>query len=89
MLQHSQKKTLLFFKTLIFQTIHFILTSFVLLFIGFYRLIMKPLFLGGGCRFQLTCSAYTLKVLKRFDLKKGLLLAGRRLSRCHYFNLKG
>ena len=47
-----------------------------------YRLVLSPL-LPPSCRFQPTCSAYALEALSRHGPVKGLLLAIRRLSRCH------
>ena len=50
--------------------------------IRLYVLVISP-WLGANCRFQPTCSAYTLKALERHGVLKGLFLGLRRLSKCH------
>ena len=47
-----------------------------------YRLVASP-WVGHGCRFQPTCSAYALETLERHGAIKGLWLTLRRISRCH------
>ncbi len=47
-----------------------------------YRLILSP-WVGHGCRFQPTCSAYALEALEKHGAIKGTLLAARRVGRCH------
>lgn len=47
-----------------------------------YRLLLSP-WLGSGCRFEPTCSAYALGALERHGALAGSYLAGRRLLRCH------
>lgn len=47
-----------------------------------YRLLLKP-WLGQSCRFEPTCSAYTLEALQRYGASGGVLLGGWRLLRCH------
>lgn len=47
-----------------------------------YRLIASP-WVGHGCRFQPTCSAYALEALERHGAIKGSWLAMRRIGRCH------
>ena len=50
--------------------------------IRFYRLVFSP-WVGHGCRFQPTCSAYALEALRKHGGIKGGWLTIRRLSRCH------
>ena len=47
-----------------------------------YRLLLKP-WLGNACRFEPTCSAYTLEALQRHGALGGSALGAWRLLRCH------
>jgi putative membrane protein insertion efficiency factor len=47
-----------------------------------YRLVLSP-YVGHGCRYQPTCSAYALDALARHGAGKGGWLALRRIGRCH------
>ncbi|MEH7830132.1 membrane protein insertion efficiency factor YidD [Gemmobacter denitrificans] len=47
-----------------------------------YRLLFSP-WVGHGCRFQPTCSAYALEALERHGAIRGSWLAGHRICRCH------
>jgi uncharacterized protein len=47
-----------------------------------YRLLLKP-WLGNACRFEPTCSQYTLDALQRHGAAGGTVLAAARLLRCH------
>lgn len=46
-----------------------------------YRLLLKP-WLGNACRFEPTCSAYTLDALQQHGAAAGTYLAARRIVRC-------
>jgi uncharacterized protein len=48
----------------------------------FYRRFLSPL-TPPSCRFQPTCSAYALEALQAHGPVRGLLLAARRIARCH------
>ncbi|MDG1023655.1 MAG: membrane protein insertion efficiency factor YidD [Flavobacteriaceae bacterium] len=54
---------------------------FVLLIKG-YQSFISPL-LPPSCRYQPTCSQYTLESLKRYGLLKGGILGIKRISKCH------
>jgi uncharacterized protein len=47
-----------------------------------YRLFLSP-WVGHGCRFQPTCSAYALEALELHGAVKGGWLTLRRIARCH------
>lgn len=47
-----------------------------------YRLFLSPA-LGSSCRFEPTCSAYSLQALQTHGAAKGSYLTLRRLGRCH------
>ncbi|MDE2145943.1 MAG: membrane protein insertion efficiency factor YidD [Burkholderiales bacterium] len=47
-----------------------------------YRLLLKP-WLGNACRFEPTCSAYTLQALQQHGALGGSWLGASRLLRCH------
>jgi len=47
-----------------------------------YRLLLSP-WLGSGCRFEPTCSAYALEALQRHGALTGSRLTLNRLARCH------
>jgi putative membrane protein insertion efficiency factor len=47
-----------------------------------YRYMLSPM-LPRACRFEPSCSAYTLEALSLHGPFKGSWLALRRLSRCH------
>jgi putative membrane protein insertion efficiency factor len=45
--------------------------------------------LGGGCRHVPSCSEYALEAVDRHGAFRGLVLAARRLLRCHPFGSSG
>lgn len=47
-----------------------------------YRLLLSP-WLGSSCRFEPTCSAYSLQALQQHGAAKGSYLTVHRLLRCH------
>ena len=47
-----------------------------------YRLLLSP-WVGSACRFEPTCSAYSLQALQTHGAAKGSYLTLRRLVRCH------
>ena len=56
--------------------------------IRFYRRFLSPL-TPPSCRFHPTCSAYALEAIAAHGPWRGLLLALRRLARCHPISLLG
>ncbi|NMM76683.1 membrane protein insertion efficiency factor YidD [Acidovorax sp. SRB_14] len=47
-----------------------------------YRLLLSP-WLGSACRFEPTCSAYSLQALEQHGAATGAWLTLARLARCH------
>ncbi len=47
-----------------------------------YRLLLSP-WLGSSCRFEPTCSAYSLEALDRHGAAAGTYLTVARIVRCH------
>jgi len=47
-----------------------------------YRLLLSP-WLGSSCRFEPTCSAYSLQALQNHGAAAGSYLTLARLTRCH------
>ena len=53
-----------------------------------YKALISPL-LPAACRFHPTCSVYAVEALERHGLARGLLLAVKRIARCHPFTAGG
>ena len=49
-----------------------------------YRLVLSP-WLGNSCRFEPTCSAYSLQALEIHGAVAGTCMTLHRLARCHPF----
>ncbi len=49
-----------------------------------YRLLLSP-WLGSSCRFEPTCSAYSLQALQMHGAAVGTYMTLHRLARCHPF----
>jgi len=47
-----------------------------------YRLLLSP-WLGSACRFEPTCSVYSLQALRKHGAAAGSYLTLQRLLRCH------
>ncbi|WP_407647417.1 membrane protein insertion efficiency factor YidD [Gracilibacillus salitolerans] len=57
-------------------------------FIRFYQRFISPMFLPS-CRFQPTCSNYSLECFQRFNLFKATYLSIKRILKCHPFHPGG
>ncbi|HTI35929.1 MAG TPA: membrane protein insertion efficiency factor YidD [Vicinamibacterales bacterium] len=53
-----------------------------------YQLLLSPI-LGGSCRFVPSCSAYAIDAINTHGAARGLVLAFRRVGRCHPFGGHG
>ena len=60
----------------------------ILIIINIYRNIISPL-LPARCRFYPSCSEYSYKAVQQFGVVRGILLAIKRILRCHPFNAGG
>ena len=54
----------------------------LMLLVSGYRLLLSP-WLGSSCRFEPTCSAYSLQALERHGAAAGTYLTAARILRCH------
>lgn len=54
----------------------------VIFLIKLYQWTISPLF-PSACRFQPTCSRYTIGAIEKHGLLKGIWLGARRIIRCH------
>jgi putative membrane protein insertion efficiency factor len=52
--------------------------------IRFYQMAISP-WLPPACRYEPSCSAYTLTCVERFGALRGCRLGLRRILRCHPF----
>ncbi len=53
-----------------------------------YQIFISPIF-PPSCRFQPTCSHYTLESIERFGVIRGGWLGVNRILRCHPFHPGG
>jgi putative membrane protein insertion efficiency factor len=60
----------------------------VLLLLRGYKRFLSPL-LPPMCRFEPTCSVYTMQAVEKHGVLRGSWLGVRRLARCHPFNPGG
>ena len=56
--------------------------------LSFYKRFLSPL-LPPMCRFEPTCSVYTMQAVDKYGALRGIWLGIRRLGRCHPFNPGG
>ncbi|MEE8431937.1 MAG: membrane protein insertion efficiency factor YidD [Candidatus Desulfatibia sp.] len=53
-----------------------------------YQLLLSPV-MAPKCRFYPTCSEYAYQAISHHGLPRGVLLALKRIIRCHPFNAGG
>ena len=63
-------------------------SCFLIIFLKFYQYFISPL-IGVNCRFQPTCSEYSIESIKKFGFLKGLYLTFKRLIKCHPLGKSG
>lgn len=59
-----------------------------ILLIRFYQVAISPYF-PSSCRFEPTCSHYSLEAFRRFGFFKGFWLSVKRISKCHPWHSGG
>ena len=63
-------------------------SGFLIIPVRVYQYFISPM-LPGSCRFQPTCSEYTVQALKIHGVFTGLYLSAKRIIRCHPFGGHG
>lgn len=64
-----------------------LIAPFVFL-IRLYQVMISP-YTPSACRFEPTCSHYTVEALKKHGLWQGTILAIKRISSCHPWGKSG
>jgi uncharacterized protein len=62
--------------------VEYVIATMMIGCVQLYRWTLSPIF-GRFCRFDPTCSGYTLEALKRHGPWKGTMLGAKRIGRCH------
>ena len=65
-----------------------LLTYPMILLIKFYQKIISPL-TPATCRFQTTCSQYSIEALQKHGIFYGLFLMSKRILSCHPWGISG
>lgn len=58
------------------------LSFFFILFVKIYQIFISPWF-PSSCRYQPTCSSYTIDAINEWGAFKGAWLGLKRLAKCH------
>jgi len=62
--------------------VKWIVSKIIVFLIRIYQLSISP-FLGSNCRYQPTCSQYSVDAVNKYGPLKGGWLALKRISSCH------
>jgi putative membrane protein insertion efficiency factor len=62
--------------------------KFFILLILFYQKFISP-GLKKNCRFEPTCSSYTIEAINKYGILKGSYLGTKRILKCHPFHKGG
>ena len=65
-----------------------IFTHLLIKFIKIYKYLVSPM-IGPSCRYQPTCSDYSIEALKPYGFSKGLMLSFKRILSCHPWGNSG
>lgn len=65
-----------------------LVARFLIVLVRGYQTVLSPV-MGGGCRFEPSCSRYMIEALKVHGAVKGTLLGLWRILRCHPFGAHG
>jgi len=61
---------------------------FFILPIKIYQSVLSPFF-GKSCRFEPTCSSYSIEVINQYGVVKGIILSIKRILKCHPWGSSG
>lgn len=64
------------------------LSKAIIFLIKAYQYCISPM-LGPQCRFTPTCSQYALQAVQQYGAYKGVMLAAKRILKCHPFHAGG
>ncbi|RCX16137.1 hypothetical protein DFR58_112121 [Anaerobacterium chartisolvens] len=64
------------------------LKDVVIILIRFYQRFISPL-KRPSCRFYPTCSQYAVDAVRKYGALKGIVMAAKRIAKCHPFNPGG
>ncbi|MBT5019645.1 membrane protein insertion efficiency factor YidD [bacterium] len=59
--------------------------TLLILSVKLYQCTLGPLFLGGHCRFEPSCSHYFIQAVEKYGAVKGGIKGILRICRCHPF----
>ena len=65
-----------------------VMKQVALVVIRFYQKAVSP-WLRPACRYYPTCSAYAIEAIEKYGFFRGVLLAVKRILRCHPFHAGG
>lgn len=60
----------------------------MILLVRIYQKIISPLF-PASCRFNPSCSEYTIQAIEKYGVIKGTILGVKRVLKCHPFHSGG
>lgn len=66
----------------IFSVLDRVLVFLAVALIRAYKLLIAPLWIGGGCRHYPSCSDYAVEALRLKGMRQGSAMAARRIWRC-------